>query len=203
MHSHPEISMHTHSLASYVNRLDSNDLAGVAELMLSSAHKLKAQGADFLICPDNTIHQAFEYIDEQSPLPSLHIVEVVVERAKSRGFQKLGILGAKWLVESEVYQRKIESLGLGWRRPTEKETSEMSRIIMRELICGVLMSESAAYFQGVINNLKDSGCDAVILGCTEIPLIISDLNLPLPTLNSNYLLAAAAIRKATEHVVCQ
>ncbi|WP_444941948.1 aspartate/glutamate racemase family protein [Microbulbifer sp. ZKSA004] len=195
-YAHPEISMHTHSLADYVDRLNNSDLLGVGDLMLSSAKKLKAQGADFLICPDNTIHQAFEYVKELSPLPWLHIAEVVAESAKSRGYQKLGILGTKWLVESDVYPKKIEGQNLGWLRPINEQVHNIDRLIMEELVCGVSTPDSVTYFQEVIQSLKANGCDAVILGCTEIPLIISDSNSPLPTLNSNHLLAEAAIRLA-------
>ncbi|WP_444933005.1 aspartate/glutamate racemase family protein [Microbulbifer sp. ANSA003] len=195
-YAHPEISMHTHSLADYVDRLNNSDLLGVGDLMLSSAKKLKAQGADFLICPDNTIHQAFEYVKELSPLPWLHIAEAVAESAKSRGYQKLGILGTKWLVESDVYPKKIEGQNLAWLRPTNEQVHNIDRLIMEELVCGVSTPDSVTYFQEVIQSLKANGCDAVILGCTEIPLIISDSNSPLPTLNSNHLLAEAAIRLA-------
>jgi len=201
-HAHPEISMHTHSLADYVKCLNANDLAGIGELMISSANKLKIQGADFLICPDNTIHQAFDYVKERSPLPWLHIAEVVVESAKHQDFRKLGILGTKWLVESSVYPKKIEYLGLTWERPLTEEINEIGRIIMEELVYGIFKSESVIYFQNVINGLKDKGCDAIILGCTEIPLIIDNSNSVLPTLNSNRLLAEAAIRAATEHTNC-
>ncbi|WP_444994428.1 aspartate/glutamate racemase family protein [Aliikangiella sp. IMCC44359] len=199
-HVHPEVSMHTHSLADYVKYLDDNDIQGVGELMISSAQKLKMQGAEFLICPDNTIHQAFEYVKERSPLPWLHIAEVVVESAKVQGFKKLGILGTKWLVESNVYPEKIESKGLTWSRPANEEINEIGRIIMDELVYGIFKPESIVYFQSVINKLKNNRCDAVILGCTEIPLIINDSNSSLPTLDSNRLLAEAAINMAVETI---
>ena len=198
-HVHPEISMHTHSLADYVDCLNSNDITGIGELMLSSAQKLKNQGADFLICPDNTIHQAFKYVEERSPLPWLHIAQVVVESAKHQNFKKLGILGTKWLVESNVYPEKIAAVGLAWERPSNEEIDEIGRIIMAELVYGIFKPESVTYFQKVIRRLKDKGCDAIILGCTEIPLIINDSNSVLPTLDSNRLLAEAAIRMASEH----
>ena len=196
-HAHPEISMHTHSLADYVDCLDANDLVGVSELMLSSAKKLEKAGAEFLICPDNTIHQAFKYLENSSPLPWLHIADVVVDNAKQQGFQRLGILGTRWLVESDVYPEKIEQWGMHWKRPIEAERIEISRIIMEELIYAVFKPESKSYFQSVISSLKDQGCDAVILGCTEIPLIIDNTNSVLPTLNSNRLLAEAAMREAS------
>ena len=195
-HAHPEISLHTHSLADYVACLDRGDRAGVAALMLSSAHKLARAGADFLICPDNTIHQAMQDVLPHSPLPWLHIAEVVAAEAKARGYRKLGITGTRWLIDSEVYPEKIEAEGLAWLRPTDAERDETSRIIMDELVQGVFRPEAVAAYQGVMERMKEKGCDAVVLGCTEIPLIMNDGNSPLPTLDSTRLLARAALRRA-------
>ncbi|MBV1910434.1 MAG: amino acid racemase [Kangiellaceae bacterium] len=192
-HAHPEISMHTHSLAEYVTCLDKNDIEGIGDIMLSSANKLKSQGAEFLICPDNTIHQAFDYVQQKTPLPWLHIAEEVVRSAKQRGFNKLGILGTQWLVESDVYPNKIEAQNLEWLRPNPSQINEIGRIIMQELVYGDFKPKSIEYFQQVIAELKQQGCDAVILGCTEIPLIINNNNSALTTLDSNRLLAEAAI----------
>lgn len=196
-HAHPEVSMHTHSLADYVERLDRGDRAGVAELMLSSANKLARAGADFLICPDNTIHQAMAHVLPHSPLPWLHIAEVVAIEAAARGYRKLGITGTRWLIDSEVYPEKIEAQGLAWLRPTDAERDETDRIIMDELVQGVFTAEAVAAYQRVMARMKSEGCDAVILGCTEIPLIMNDGNAPLPTLDSTRLLARAALKRAT------
>ncbi len=195
-HAHPEISLHTHSLADYVACLDRGDRAGVAELMLSSANKLARAGADFLICPDNTIHQAMQDVLPRSPLPWLHIADVVAAEAAARGYRKLGITGTRWLIDSEVYPEKIEAQGLDWLRPTDAERDETSRIIMDELVQGVFRPEAVAAYQRVMERMKEKGCDAVVLGCTEIPLIMNDGNSPLPTLDSTRLLARAALRRA-------
>ena len=195
-HAHPEVSMHTHSLADYVDRLDRGNRAGVAGLMLSSAHKLASAGANFLICPDNTIHQAMDDVLPHSPLPWLHIAEEVAAEAAARGYRKLGITGTRWLIDSDVYPEKIEAEGLAWLRPTDAERDETSRIIMDELVQGVFTQEAVAAYRRVMNRMKDQGCDAVILGCTEIPLIMNDGNSPLPTLDSTRLLARAALRRA-------
>src|SRR5690242_7219673 len=87
-HAHPEVSMHTYSLAEYMARIHNRDWLGVGELMLSSANKLAATGATFLICPDNTVHQAFPYVEERSPLPWLHIADIVAGQAVARGFRR-------------------------------------------------------------------------------------------------------------------
>ncbi|WIW00070.1 aspartate/glutamate racemase family protein [Kinneretia aquatilis] len=195
-HAHPEVSMHTPSLADYVNCLDRKDLQGVGELMLASARKLARPGADFLICPDNTIHQAFSYVEPRSPLPWLHIAEVVALAAAERGCRRLGLTGTRWLVDSAVYPEKLAAQGLQCVKPDIPERDEMDRIIMDELVCGTIKPESIAYFQSAIHGFKEQGCDAVILGCTEIPLIVNAENSALPTLDSTRLLARAALRRA-------
>lgn len=196
-HAHPEVSMHTPSLADYVACLDRGDLDGVAELMLTSARKLAAAGADFLICPDNTIHQALPLVLPRSPLPWLHIADEVAKEAVRRGYRRIGITGTKWLVDSNVYPDRLTAHGLAFARPEEADRVEANRIIMDELVYGRFEPPSVAAFQAIITRLKEEGCDAVALGCTEIPLIIDDANSPLPTLDSTRLLARAALARAT------
>jgi aspartate racemase len=196
-HRHPEVSLHTPSLHLYVERLEAGDLQGVADLMLQSAGKLAAAGADFLVCPDNTIHQAFELVRPRSPLPWLHIAEVVAREAVRRGCRRLALTGTRWLVDSEVYPRALAAHGLASARPALAERLEIDRIIMQELVCGVQRPAQVDYLAGVIARLQsDEGCDAVVLGCTELPLVLHDGNSPLPTLDSTRLLARAALQHA-------
>jgi aspartate racemase len=195
-HDHPEVSMHTHSLAEYMKFIYRDDWNGVAELMLSSADKLAKIGADFLICPDNTIHRALPYLESRSPLPWLHIAEVVAPRAADRGFHRIGLTGTRWLIESEIYPEKLTARGLEYLRPSNTEREEINRIIMDELVYGNFKPEAVTTFQQIIGRMKDQGCDAVVLGCTEIPLIMNDANSPLPTLDSTRLLARAALHRA-------
>ena len=200
-HAHPEISMHTPSLAEYVACLERADLKGVGALMLASAEKLARIGADFLICPDNTIHEALPHVLPRSPLPWLHIAETVAAEAVARGYRRLGITGTRWLVDSEVYPEKLAARGLEYRRPSLAERDETNRVIMDELVCGVFKPAGVTAFQRVIARLKAEGCDAVVLGCTEIPLIINDTNSALPTLDSTRLLAQAALRRAVNGAI--
>jgi aspartate racemase len=197
-YGHPEVTVHTPPLSEYVRCMDRDDWEGVGELMLASARKLAAAGADFLVCPDNTIHRAFDYVAQRSPRPWLHIAAVVADEGVRRGFRRPGLTGTRWLVESEVYSLKLAERGLVCIRPNEADRIECSRIIMDELVHGRFEPASIAYFQETIGRLESAGCDAVILGCTEIPLIIDDSNSTLPTLDSTRLLARAALRHAVE-----
>jgi aspartate racemase len=195
-HAHPEISLHTIALAEYMGPICSGHWQGVADLMLQSARKLHRAGADFLICPDNTIHQALPCVLPNSPLPWLHIAEEVGKEAQRRGFRKLGLTGTKFLVRGPVYPEKLDSMGIGYLKPTEEQQERINQIIFDELVRAKLKPESEAFFRQVIQEFKKHGCDAVVLGCTEIPLLINDANSPLPTLDSTRLLARAALGHA-------
>ena len=195
--THPEVSLHTHCLADYMEAIDRDDWDGVAALMLSSARKLQAAGADFLICPDNTIHIAFPQVAKESPLPWLHIAEVVAADAKAKGFRRIGILGTRYTMEGPVYPEKLGALGLEHRRPLPAEIDLLDDIIFDELVNGRFTAESLGSFQEVIGRLgRDEGCDAVVLGCTEIPLLVPPCLSPLPALDSTRLLAQAAVDHA-------
>jgi len=198
-HAHPEVTMHTIALAEYMKLIDAGaSWESIGELMLRSAHALKRAGADFLICPDNTIHQAMPFVISRSPLPWLHIAEEVGKEARRRGFKKLGLTGTKFLVRGPVYPEKLDQLGIGYLRPTEAQQERINTIIFDELVRGQQTAEALAYFQQVVEQFKLQGCDAVVLGCTEIPLLISDRESSLPTIDSTRTLARAALRYALE-----
>jgi aspartate racemase len=190
-HAHPELSMHTPSLEEYMQRIYRGDWEGVGEMMLASARKLAGVGAEFVICPDNTLHQALPYVLPRSPIPWLHIAEAVMAEARRRGYQRVGLSGTRWLMEGSVYPAAL-------MRPDAAEREEMNRVIMDELVRSVFKPEAVAFFQRVYRRMKDAGCEAVVMGCTEIPLIMSDANSPLPTLDSTRLLARAALRWALQ-----
>ena len=197
-HNHPEVSMHTHPLAAYMKFVNVNDWAGVAELMMSSAEKLARAGADFLICPDNTIHQAFDLIEHRSPRSWLHIAREVACEATRRGYKQIGVLGTRSLMESRVYPEALKAASIDYRIPNAQQREKINQIIFDELVNAQFLPRSLAYFTEVIRELQDQGCDAVVLGCTEIPLIVTPESSPLPTLDSTRLLARAALRKAIE-----
>ncbi|MEE9366455.1 MAG: amino acid racemase [Dehalococcoidales bacterium] len=197
-YAHPEVTMHTFSLADYMRYIEADDWKSVADLMLASVKKVAGAGAEFAICPDNTCHQAFELFIDKSPIPWLHIAGVVAEEARRHNYKKLGILGTRFLMEGPVYGEKLDAADIGHMTPEKEDRERINSIILDELVAGIFTDESRAYFTGVINWLKDRGCDAVVLGCTEIPLIVTQESSPLPVLDSTRLLARAALRNAIE-----
>jgi aspartate racemase len=195
-HRHPEVSLHTWPLAEYMVHIRAGNWPGVAALMLASARKLAGAGAEFAVCPDNTIHEAFDLVRPASPLPWLHIARVVAGEARSRGFRKLAVAGTKYLMAGPVYPEALAAAGLAWEMPGAAERARIDEIIFRELVNGVFREESRCFFNEVFAGLKARGCDAVVLGCTEIPLLVDPRDCPLPTLDSTRLLARAALRAA-------
>jgi aspartate racemase len=195
-HMHPEVSMHTHPLGEYVVHIRSDNWAEVAKLMLSSAGKLAKIGAVFAICPDNTIHQAFDLVAAKSPIPWLHIAEVVGREALTYGLKALAITGTKYLMTGPVYPKVLKRFGIACQIPEEPDQERINSIIFRELVNGFFKEESRLYFNTVVQKMKDRGCDGVVLGCTEIPLLIDPDDCPLPTLDSTRLLARAALKES-------
>lgn len=195
-HMHPEVSMHTHPLAEYMVHIRTGDWEKVAALMLSSAQKLSQIGADFAICPDNTIHEAFDFVKKSSPIPWLHIAETVANRAREKGYQQLAILGTKYLMTGPVYPLTLQKSEITSQIPDESDRERIDAVIFNELVNGTFTDDSRRYFNKVIEKLKNRGCDAVVLGCTEIPLLVDPDDCPLPVLDSTRLLSRAALKEA-------
>jgi aspartate racemase len=178
--------------------IEKDDWDGVASLMLSSARKLAAVGADFGICPDNTVHRAFEKVSSQSPIPLISIIETVAEECKSKGYKKVGVLGTKFTMRGPVYKDVLSKLKIEMLVPDENGQEIINSIIFNELVLGKMTESSGRGIIEVIRKLKESGCEAVILGCTEIPLVVDSRNSPLPLIDSTRLLARKALEYSLE-----
>ena len=190
--AHPEVTLHTHPLSRYMTFIDNDEWEGVAELMASSA------GAEILVCPDNTAHAAFARAVEIAPsrnpgLEWLHIAEVVADAAVRAGFRRLALLGTRYLMEGPVYSEKLEPARIDYRIPGPGDRERINTAIFERLVYGRFEQDDRRYVAGVIARLAQEGCDAAVLGCTEIPLLISPADSPLPVLDSTRLLARAAL----------
>jgi aspartate racemase len=194
-YAHPEISMHTYPLAEYMRHIGGDRWQEVGEMLLSSAGKLRGAGASLLICPDNTVHQGLDLVRDRSPLPWLHIAEEVGKVAGQRGFRRLLILGTKSLMEGPVYGRKLQPLGIQREIPSPGRRTEIDGFIFDELVQGRFRDSTRSVFREIIVEGQQQGSDAVVLGCTEIPLLIGDDDSALPVLDSTRILARAALRE--------
>jgi aspartate racemase len=199
-HDHPQVTMHTYPLAGYMEHVEAGRWHEAGALLLSSAGVLARAGAELLICPDNTLHQALDLVRDRTAAPWLHIAEEVAAVAAARGFRRLGVLGTRYLMEGPVYRETLKRAGIGHEIPEADDRERINAIIFNELVYGRFEDASRRYVRTIIEALGARGCDAVVLGCTEIPLLITDADSPLPAIDSTRTLARAAIRAAIRDV---
>lgn len=197
-HNHPQVTMNSVPLAEHMRFVRENDWESLGEVLAESARKVAGAGADFAICPDNTYHQAFKYLLPRSPIPWIHIASAVAEEAQRFGYQRLGILGTKYLTEGPVYPEVLREFEIESQIADQADRDKINDIIFNELVKGQFLERARLYLNEVMDQLKARGCDAAVLGCTELPLIVRPDDAPLPTLDSTRLLARAALRRATE-----
>ncbi len=195
---HPQVTMHTNDLGEIFGLSERGDWEKIGDWLLDSAEKLARVGAEFLVCPDNTVHQTLDMIRERLPLPLVHIAEVVADEAQRRGYRTVGLTGTRWLMDGPVYPAQFERRGIAMVLPTAEQRRRIHEIIVTELLHGVIRPESLAELQEMIRDLRRRGCDAVALSCTELPLILTPETSPLPVLDSTRLLARAALDRALD-----
>ena len=202
-HAHPEVTLHTYPLADYMRLVAADAWDKAGELLLASAKILVKGGAELLICPDNTLHQAIDLVRAESPAPWIHIAEEVASVAAAKRFTHLGVLGTRYLMEGPVYPAKLARAGIAFEIPDADERERINAVILEELVYGRIEAASRRFFQSAIDRLRARGCDAVVLGCTEIPLLIEPADSSLPVIDSTRTLARAALREATHHLTPQ
>jgi len=194
---HPRICMDHQSLQEYVDRSDKRDWDGVAQLLIDSVQTVARMGADFGIIPANSVHYAFDQVRSESPIPLLSIVEVAADECQVRGYKKVAVLGVKVTMSDGLYKKPLEDRGIIMAVPSIEDQNTVDKVIHNNILPGKVTVESVKKMVDIITRIKKAGCDAVILGCTEIPLIIDENNSSLPTIDTTRLLA----RKALEHAL--
>jgi len=197
-HHHPEITMSILPMARVLEAYERQELGAVRSYLGQTVTRLAAACCDFFVCSDNTAHLALEAPGPALPLPGLHIAEIVARRAQAEGRRRIGLLGTRWTMTGPVYPHAFARAGLEMRTPPSQDQELVNDVIFRELTQGVVRDASRAEYLRIIADLKKSGCDAVALSCTEIPLLVTPEVSPLPTLDSTRLLAHAAIAVALE-----
>ena len=193
-HNHPEVSLHIIPLAHYMGHLDKGEHHQIADLMLKSAEKLASIGAQMLISPDSSVHAAMPFVLPKSPLPWLSVSEVVAEAALIAGYKKLGLLGTNWVIDSGVYQATLAAYRMGCATPPKATTEAIDDIMVSEMFLGIHKIESFRFLQAAAQELKKQGCEAIILGTSEMSLMLTTENLGLPVLSPAKLLAQEALR---------
>jgi aspartate racemase len=195
-HLHPPIVMSAVPMGWSMPGWESGDYQEVGRHLKAGINQVARAGAEFFICPDNTAHLVLENIMADLPIPGLHIAEVVCREISSQGWKKVALLGTKWTMTGSVYATALESRDLVRMVPEESVQTRINDAIFEELCQGIFSQGTTDVFIEAIEALKRDGAECVILGCTEIPLIITPENSPLPVLDSTRLLAKYAVRLA-------
>jgi len=195
-HMHPRIVLSAVPLGLSMPGWENDDHAAVARFLAEGVRQVADAGADFYICPSNTPHIVLEQIAGDLPIPGLHIADVVCHEIMTHGWKRVGLLGTSWTMTGPVYAKALAARGLERLIPDQPMRERLNAAIFDDLCQGIFAPETTALFVRAITDLEAEGAECVILGCTEIPLIISAANSPLPTLDSTRLLAAYAVREA-------
>jgi len=196
VHRHPEITLSILPMEPVLAAYEAGDLPGVRAHLARTAQRLADAGCAFFVCSDNTAHLALEAPGPPLPLPGLHIADIVAMRAREQGYRRVGLLGTKWTMAGPVYPAAFARAGVAIQSPPPAEHETIDRVIFEELCQGLLRDESRRAYVRVIEGLARDGCDAVALSCTEIPLLVTPGDSPIPTLDSTRLLAQAAVAVA-------
>ncbi len=191
------ILMHSVDFHAIETRQHEGDWDGTAQILGDAARGLAAGGAEFLVIATNTMHKVAESIEAQSGLPILHIADPTGAALVADGVGKVGLLGTRFTMEQPFYRERLErEFGLEVIVPHAESQAAIHRIIYEELCKGVVTEASAEVFHGVIANLAAAGAEAVILGCTEITMIVDPQSVDLPTYDTTALHAKAAVERA-------
>jgi aspartate racemase len=197
-HLHPQVTLSCIAMGEWLPAFDRGDYEGVAEFMLRETQIVAKAGAQLAICPDNSAHRAFKYVVARSPIPWLHIAEEVAKAAMRDGYQHAALLGTRFTMSGPVYPKMFEKYSLKVSTPAAGDQKIVDDIIFEELVNGIFSEASRLRYNEVIDRMRTRGCDSVILGCTEIPLLVRPDDCPLPALDSTRLLARAAVDAALQ-----
>ncbi|HEU4713003.1 MAG TPA: amino acid racemase [Pyrinomonadaceae bacterium] len=195
-HNHPNIVMSAVPMALSMPGWEARDYSAVGRFLAQGVKQTADAGADFYVCPDNTAHIVLEQIAGDLPLPGLHIAEVVCHEISERGWKRVGLLGTRWTMTGPVYAAALKKRGLEHLIPDSATMDQLHAAIFDELCLGIFESGTTDHFLQAIDDLKSRGAECVILGCTEIPLIVTAENSSLPILDSTRLLAKYAVLEA-------
>ena len=167
-----------------------------AKILSDAAKTLENAGADFIVIATNTMHKLVPDIEKEISIPILHIADAVADSVKKDGISKVGLLGTKYTMTQDFIKDRLSSAGLEVIVPNEKDIEIVNNVIFNELCVGSVLDLSRKEYQRIISDMKNRGAEAVILGCTEIGMLIRDKDSALPVYDTTIIHAKEAARRA-------
>ncbi len=195
-YAYPEIIIYSVSFQSYVDWPNQDRWDLVAQGLGQAARQLKAAGADFIVIATNTMHIVYDQVQASVHIPVLSLLEAVGDAIQARGMKTVGLLGTRFTMEKTFYQEALARRGITVIVPEADDREYVNGVIYNELVAGQLRGESRAGFVAIIRKLAARGVEGVILGCTEIPLLVNEADAGLPLFGTTAIHAEAALRYA-------
>lgn len=195
-HLHPIVSMHNIPLARYVEAVRRDDWLQVGNLLRDSAERLASIGAEYCFTPDNAVQHAVQLAEANSPIPWLKMTNAVADRIQEDKRETVGVIGTKYVTMGSAYQTDLGVRGIKLVRPCDEDAATLDQIIFDELVYGIIEEESRELMMSVIRRLCDRGCEGVILGSSEAPLLITPDICDIPLYNASDIMAEQALRYA-------
>ena len=192
----PRITLHNRPFSTFVEALQRDDWNAIAQLLIESAETLAQAGAEFCVLPDNVAHHALPLVEASSPIPWMNMISLVADSFASHQCERVGLIGTQYVMSGSTYQTMLGLRGIRLLIPDEEHAAAIDDIIFREAVYGVVSEASTRVIYAALNDLCDRGCEAVILGCSEAPLLQCVQNSPVPIIDPVELLAEAAVGRA-------
>jgi len=169
----------------------------LAEMLIDAAKKLEACGAGLIVICTNTMHKLADKVEAKINIPLIHIVDATAEKILEKNIKQVGLLGTRFTMEEPFYKRRLEEkYGIKVIIPNSKEREIVDRVIFEELVLGIIRQSSRERFKQIIYSLVDRGAEGIILGCTEIPLLIKQEDVTVPVFDTTTIHARAAVEFA-------
>jgi len=194
----PEILIYSVSFQKIVDWMNTENWEAISDHMINIANALKQAGADFALLATNTIHNVFDTIQTHSPIPFMSIVEATAENILEKNLETIGLLGTRFTMQKSFFKDVLKSRGVETLVPSEEEQEDIHRIIFDELGRGVISESSRNLYLQIITRLEEKGAQGIILGCTELPLLIGDQDCDLPLFDTARIHAEKALNMAME-----
>lgn len=195
-HLHPVTSVYNIPLAHYIDAVRRDDWVQVGNLLSESAQRLASIGAQFCFTPDNAVQHAIQLAKVKSPIPWLKMTEAVAQRIKDDQRQTVGVIGTRFVTAGSAYQTGLGMKGIKLVRPSDEDASTLDQIIFNELVYGIIEEESRKTALEIISRLCERGCEGIILGSSEAPLLINPDVCDIPLYNASDIMAEQALRHA-------
>lgn len=195
-HGYPEIVIFSVSFEQYIHWQEAGDWDSIGKELAIAAQALENAGADFIVIATNSMHKVVDEIQAAIHIPVLNLLDVVSESLLAKGITKTGLLGTRYTMEDGFYAAGLAKHGIQVVVPDSKDRDFVHRVIYDELIKGVILPSSKQRFQRIVANLQQNGAQGVVLGCTEIPMLVGEGDVSLPVFDTTRLHADSALRYA-------